>query len=909
MKQRFINGQFKDSNVTKNISIIIIIITWHIQVSSQVFVHESKIDSLYKGMSIEQKVKSILISSLIEEVPKKLDGGSYWLNVDKILSSEDGTSPLVSDMLMRSAFLNEENEELKNQLSNLLLRKKGDGVYFPMQSPYSLLFMDESNKTSDFFLEPIGRLVVPYIDEDRVKHFFQTKLYKMPQNILSQHSSYLGTSINKKEGLNYVRGSDWKNMQKLLKEYENPTLEMLLQHGGLIFTDSVDNDYNTLIRLFENNILSLDLLEKSCKKRLRVNELLKHKPSVNQYLTLDQDVKNLVRNIYKRGAVLLQNKNTIPLNKLAQRTIASVHIGIKDESVFQKTLSEYAVVSHFSVDQMSNLEQLSRIKKDVEGFNTVIVGVNGDWLEQEENRMLYAVLHQISSSADLILVHFGSGNGLASLPDSHPFKAVLLCYDTNDLAQDIAAQIVFGGVGAQGIMAQNINKEFSFGTGEFTQKCRLGFAPAYEMAFPDTLNLIDQLAYKTIRERAAPGCCVLVVKDGDVIYNKAFGYHTYDKKQHVATSDLYDLASVSKIVASLPSVMKMYDEKKVKLEDHLDYLLPRLKGSNKASLRLDDILLHQAGLPAWIPFYIRAIDKSKLVGEIYGFKYSSQFNLKLDTKLYLNKTARYRSDIFRHTKSDNFDIEVSSGMMMNRAFIDSITLGIDTSQVQINPKYIYSDLGYYYIKDIIERVSGTPLDLFVDSNFYKPLGADRMLYKPLTRFDKKEIVPTENDKAFRKELIHGYVHDPGAAMLGGVAGHAGVFASAPDLAKMLQMYLNNGTYGGERFIDSSTIKLFSSVYKDGNRRGLGFDKPVLDTEVSGPSCREASPSSYGHSGFTGTLVWVDPEYNLIYIFLSNRVHPDQYNKKLITDGVRTKIQSAIYRSLPEYWERKKEIKK
>ncbi len=904
------NGRLKtEDSVTKYICIIILITTWHVQVSSQTFVNESKIDSLYKGLSIEQKVKSILISPLIDDIPKKHDSRSNWLNMDKILSADDGTSPLVSDMLMRSAFLNGNNGELKNQLSNLLLRKKGDGVYFRMQSPYSLLFKDESTKTSDFFLEPIGRLVVPFTDKDRVSKFFQTKLYKMPQNILSQHGSSAGATISAKEAVAYVGGSDWKNVQKLLKEYENPTLETILQQGGLIFTDKIDEDYNTLIRLFENTILPLNVLEQSCKKRLRMNELLKHKPATNEYLTFDQEVKNLVRGFYKKGAVLLQNKNTIPLNKLAQRTIASVHIGVKDESVFQKTMSEYAAITHFRVDQMSNLEQLNRVKKDVEGFNTVIVGVNGDWLEQEENKMLYAVLHQLSSSADLLLVHFGSGNGLASLPDAQLFKAVLLSYDTNDMAQEIAAQIVFGGVSAQGILAQNINKQFSFGVGEFTQKCRLGYAPAYEIALSDTLKLIDQLAYKAIRERATPGCCVLVVKDGDVIYNKAFGYHTYDKKQHVSTSDLYDIASVTKIMASVPSVMKMYDERKVKLDDKLGYLLPRLKATNKASLRLDDILLHQAGLQSWIPFYIRAIDKSKLIGEIYGFKYSSQFNLKLDTRLYMNKTARYREDIFRHTKAGNFDIEVSSELVMNRAFVDSMRMAIDTLQVQINPKYMYSDLGYYYIKDIIEKKSDISLDSFVENTFYKPLGADRMLYKPLDRFSKKDIVPTENDVAFRKELIHGYVHDPGAAMLGGVAGHAGVFASAPDLAKMLQMYLYKGSYGGEKYINASTIKLFTSVYKEGNRRGLGFDKPVLDPEVSGPSCHEASPASYGHSGFTGTLVWVDPEYDLIYIFLSNRVHPDQYNKKLITDGVRTKIQSAIYRSLPEYWENKKEIKK
>ncbi|SMO80789.1 CubicO group peptidase, beta-lactamase class C family [Saccharicrinis carchari] len=890
--------------MTKYIFLFAIIISWQVSLRSQGFWDESKIDAAYLNLSIEQKVKSILIVPTIRHYSKRNDSAAVWLSMDRLFKLEEGYKPMVSDMLMRSAFMNGKNHELQNQLTNVLLRKKADGVYFPMQSPYSLLFQDNDNKPVDFFLEPAGKLVVPFIDEDTLKQFFKTKLYKLPEKVLSEHDSRSGISPQQMATSNYLKGTDWKNMQKMLKEYENPTLEMLLKHGGLIYSDDVENDYNTLLRLFRNNILPVEILEKSCKKRLRINELLNHKPDTKEYFTLKQEVKNVIRNLYKKGAVLLENEGVIPVNKLVQRNIASIHIGVEEESVFQKTLSEYSAIKHFTVEQIPNMERLNRLRKEMENYNTIIVGVNGDWYEQNVNIKLYSFLHQISSTADLILVHFGSGNRLAALPDAHPFKAVLLSFDSNNMAQDIAAQIIFGGVAAQGILAKRINDKFTFGTGVFTQKTRLGYAPTYEKANTDTLRLIDQLAYKTIRERATPGCCVLVVKDGDVIYNKAFGYHTYNKKNHVATSDLYDVASVTKIVSAVPALMRMYDEGKLKLDDSLSYLLPRLKGTNKGGLRIDDVMLHQAGLKSWIPFYIRAIDRDKLNGEVYGYRYSNQYNLKLDTRLYLNKSVRYRSDIFRSSKADDFNIEVSGGLMMNHAFIDSMRMGIDTSEVKARPKYLYSDLGYYYIKEIVEQAYSMPLDMFTENAFYKPLGAARVLYNPLRRFSKKEIVPTENDRAFRKELIHGYVHDPGAAMMGGVGGHAGVFASAGDLAKVLQMYLNKGSYGGERYIDSTTISLFSAVQKEGNRRGLGFDKPVLDPELSGPACPEASPLSYGHSGFTGTLVWVDPEYDLIYVFLSNRVHPNQYNKKLITDNVRTKIQSVVYRALPEYWEKK-----
>ena len=865
---------------------------------------DEKIDSVFNRLSLEEKIRSVLI---VPNVPLPYDSEEphrNWLNIDKLFYVEGRYAPLLSDMMIRSAFLRGQNRELQQQILNVLMRKNGDGVYFPMQSPYSLLFQDLEQKPVDFFLEPIGRMVIPYLGTDSIKDFFQTSLYQMPEEVLSLNPT-VGNAAS--AGAKFIKGANWHEVHRLLKEYDKPTLEVLLAHGGLIYSDDFENDYDKLFNIFKGKVLPESVLEKSCKKRLLIEELLLQKPKVKNLHSLSEEVSGIVRNIYKKGAVLLENKNIIPVNGLKKRSMASIHIGVSEVSDFQKTLSKYGSVEHFTVDNVPDEVKLAKVRKDVQGFNTVIVGVNGDWYEEKINKSMYSFLHQISSTADLILVHFGSGNRLASLPGGHPFKAILLSYEINNIAQDVAAQILFGGIGASGVLAKNINGHFPFGTGELTQKSRLGFVPVEQVALKDTIKEIDRIVYKAIRERAAPGCQVLVAKEGNVIYNKAFGYHTYSKKRHVDETDLYDIASVTKIVSSIPSMMKMYDDDKFALNDTLAVLLPRLKNCNKAGLRMDDIMIHQAGLQAWIPFYSRAIDKEKLEGDIYSRRYSGKYNIKLDRNLYLNRTAKYRTDVFRHSKSDDFDIKVCNGLYMNKAFVDSIRMGIDTSKVNENPSYRYSDLGYYYMKEIIEKDNKTSLDNYVENGFYKPLGANRMLYRPLRKFNKKEIVPTENDKAFRRELIHGYVHDPGAAMLGGVGGHAGVFASAEDLAKVLQMYLNYGTYGGERYIDSTTIVKFTSVIKEGNRRGLGFDKPVLDPDVSGPTCKEASPSSYGHSGFTGTLVWMDPEYDLLYIFLSNRIHPNQYNKQLIKTDVRTKIQSAIYRSLPEYWEKQASV--
>ena len=274
------------------------------------------------------------------------------------------------------------------------------------------------------------------------------------------------------------------------------------------------------------------------------------------------------------------------------------------------------------------------------------------------------------------------------------------------------------------------------------------------------------------------------------------------------------------------------------------------------------------------------------------------YNLSSPIKKYLERfCCSLDNNLYQNSKSEEFPYTVTDGLYAHKSIKDSIQKWTLNHDFRGKREYKYSDVGYYFYKDIIELYFQKPMEVVLDSLFYAPLGASSLTYKPLEKFSLNEITPTENDKYFRKTLIHGYVHDQGASMIDGVGGHAGLFSNANDLAKMFQMYINFGTYGGERFLTDTVIKEFIKCQfcAENNRRGAGFDRPARSG--AGPTCDCVSFESFGHTGFTGTMVWADPDENLVYIFLSNRVYPNAENKKIIEMGIRTKVQQVIYDSL------------
>lgn len=578
----------------------------------------------------------------------------------------------------------------------------------------------------------------------------------------------------------------------------------------------------------------------------------------------------LTRNIYSKAITVVKNRNhLIPVRDLGKKKIACITGGVNPGTEFHKTLKYYAEVDHYSFGKISDAQLLSKLAD----YDLVIVGVYtsnaNPWKSFKVSGKLRSFVKKLALQNDIIVNLFANPYSLKYFPETEFAKSVMVSYQNHPAAESIAAQVIFGAQGSNGELPVSSTELYEMGFGLKTKSLkRLGYGIPEEVGL-DALKLqkIDDLVKEAIRSRATPGCQVLVARRGKVVYQKAFGHHTYKKKRDVNLYDIYDLASITKMAASVPLLMKLTEEGKLDLDKKLSDYLPEAIGTNKENLILREIFAHQARLKPWIPFYQETIKP-----ETFDDYYSSK-------------------------RSFNYPNVVAKDMFARRSMRDTILARILASKLLTKKEYKYSDLGYYLLMQIIEDIEGEKIENLVKKEFYNEIGAYTMTFKPLEFFNEDLIVPTENDKIFRKQTLKGNVHDQGAAMLGGVAGHAGLFSNANDLAKMMQMYMQYGEYGGHRFLDSITVQEFirCQYCATKNRRGIGFDKPQI--EGPGPASDLASKASFGHSGFTGTLAWADPEEDLVYIFLSNRVFPDAENRKLLSLSTRTRIQDVIYNSI------------
>ena len=449
-------------------------------------------------------------------------------------------------------------------------------------------------------------------------------------------------------------------------------------------------------------------------------------------------------------------------------------------------------------------------------------------------------------------------------------KNLLVCYEDEPITREVAGEMMAGRLQPSGRLPVTICENLPAGTGHTSQL--MPVVPPHILGMrPESLAMIDSLAHDAIRQQATPGCVVLVARKGRIVYEKAFGYQTYDSTHPVQPEMLWDMASVTKICATTLSVMKLYDQGRLSLEGTLGDYLPWTRGSDKEGLRIRDILLHQARLKSFIPFYRETIDTA---------------------------TGIPKDGYYRNTPGQGYDIRVTEGMYLRNDFRDTMYRRMVQSKLEKPDNYIYSDNDFIFLGKIVESISGLPLDAFVAKEFYRPMGLVSPGFKPLERFPRSMVAPTEAERIFRRSLVHGDVHDPGAALFGGVAGHAGLFSSAYDIAVLMQMLLNKGVMNGRRYLSDSTIDLFTAYHSNISRRGLGFDKPEKDnpTRKDPYPTLSASPLTFGHTGFTGTCAWADPSQDLVFVFVSNRVHPDGSNK-LLRMNVRSNIHEQIYQSL------------
>lgn len=580
------------------------------------------------------------------------------------------------------------------------------------------------------------------------------------------------------------------------------------------------------------------------------------------------------RKLTEASLTVLENNSMIPLAGLDTLKIAHLAVDEQANNVMFTTLNKYTSVKGFTVNRDELAARKPELLKKLKDFNTVVVSVHNPKNTMSKkagiNASISNFLSALNNQCRVIVSLHANPYSLESLSDAATPKGLIVAYEDNDLSQELTAQLIFGGIKAKGKLPVHVDERYTFGSGlEIAQAIRLKYTIPLEMGISTaSLKKIDSLAKVAINLKATPGCQILIAKNGKVFYEKTFGKHTYlPGSLPVQTNDIYDLASITKVASSTLSIMRLVDEKYIDVDKTVGDYVPILDKTNKAGMRIRDVLAHQAGLPAWIPFYKETI-----------------------------KDQATKKRYYRNTLSDSFPIQVAQDLFLRKDYPDTILARIAACEVNTSKNYKYSDLGYYFFKYIIEKREEKSLDRYVDSVFYRPLGLANCSYNPLDKFTRDRIIPTENDKTYRNQLIHGYVHDQGAAMMGGIGGHAGLFSNASDLAVIMQMILNKGVYGGQRFITEATINEFTRCQfcENDNRRGLGFDKPEMNYNKQGPTCKCVSSLSFGHTGFTGTMAWVDPEKDLIYIFLSNRVNPDAENKKINTLSTRVEIQEAIY---------------
>jgi CubicO group peptidase (beta-lactamase class C family) len=557
-----------------------------------------------------------------------------------------------------------------------------------------------------------------------------------------------------------------------------------------------------------------------------------------------------------KSLVLLNNeKFIVPVRSLETQKIAHVYFGDKYAVQFDSLLNKYDKVTPFNGSGYK--PNLTKLTDDLKLFSTVIIQVNDGDLDNP------AVLNFIKATQpikEVIVAYNGKEQGMVKLNDIT--APVIWAKETSELSAEITAQAVFGGVAITNKLDANHSVRYRKGMGFTTEKTRLQYTvPESAGINSDNLKDIDALAKEAITQHGTPGLVVLVAKDGKVIFNKAYGYHTYDKTIPDKIDDIFDLASMTKISATTMETMQLVDQGKLNIESTIGDYLPITKNTNKADLKVRELLEHQAGLIADIPT-VEAVAPGD-----HSVDSSAAFPTKVNEGYYLRK------DYFK---------DVMWPKMIN-------------SPVRTRGQYVYSDLSMVFMQQIDETLTATPENIYVQKNLYQPLGMQTAGFLPLYRFPVKRIPPTENDPKYRHALLDGYVHDPTAALMGGVAGHAGLFATANDIAVLFEMMRNRGSYGGVQYIKPETVDQFTAKQSNVSRRGLGFDRWDPMTSNHYPS-QYASSDTYGHTGFTGTCVWVDPKASLVYVLLSNRVYPD-VSSRFNSLSIRPRIQDVIYQAI------------
>ncbi len=730
-------------------------------------------------------------------------------------------------------------------------------------------------------LHPFKSLIDSGVMSVMTAHLYIPAIDPTPNTAISISPIGINGLLRNELGFNGLAFTDALNMQGVAKFHAPGGLELkALKAGNDILL--APGNIPKAIELIKAAIASGELTKEYVEEKVKKVLYAKYWAGLNEFTPIAEE--NLIEELNSSYATFLLNKliekqlcvvqdenGLLPLTLNSKAKIATVSIGGDVTNKFESTIDKYHKADHYHLPKIVSKDDINGVSKKFKQYDLVIVSLHKSSRYPKNNfGVTYSAsrfVKALSDSINCVFVDFGNPYNLKSFDG---VKTVVMAYQDDDVNHEKAAQMLFGAIPADAFLPVSVTQNFKvFNQKVIEDKKLLQYGEPGEVAMSEKgLAKIDSIAEDAISKGATPGCQVLVARYGKVIYQKSFGKHTYNENRKVDNDDLYDLASLTKVSATTLSIMKLVEDSVIKLSDPLSKYLNNLDTTNKNEITLKQILTHSAGLKSWIPFY----------------QVTTRDPMVYDTT-------------FSKIASDRFCIKVSDDLYMCREFQSVIFGSIYNSDVKSPGNYEYSDLGMILMRYLIEQVTHTTLDRFVDSVFYQPMGLRTMTYNPLNKFDKSQIVPTEDNADFRKSLVHGYVHDPAAAMLGGVSGHAGLFSNSTDVAAIMQMLLNGGYYNGKKLLDESTIAEFTKYQYINSRRGIGFDKPEPNRNKTNPISDYASKQTFGHSGFTGTQMWADPQNGIVYVFLSNRVFPSAENWKLVSMGVRTKIMDVIYESI------------
>lgn len=738
----------------------------------------------------------------------------------------------------------------------------------------SVMFTSERIKTVE--LAPYRELIDAGLSSIMVAHL----------NIPSLAENGLPTSLSKKviqkllidemgfKGLVVTDALNMKGVSEYSKVKNIDLTAFNAGHDMLLISNDIPNGIKAITNAYRRGEITETRLALSVKKILKAKYkvgLSSYKPVLTQNLIQDLNTPldtALYTEAMGKALTLLKNKNALlPLRKV--NNLGHLPLGDASSNSFQSQLAKYQKVTTLSGVTLAN------VLEKTQSIDTLIVSFHrsneNPWKAANLNNEELNIIKKIAANKTVILDLFVKPYALKAIENISGIEALLLSYQNSTIAQKLSVDLLFGAQDSNGELPVKISDSLIEGTGlRLEGNFRLGYSsPASVGIDAEKLSEVDRLALQAIDSMMTPGMQVLAVRKGKIFYQKNFGFHTYQKKQKVVSSDLYDLASLTKILGTLPLVMQSISEGVLSLETSIAELLPDWSDSNKASLTLRQMLSHYARLTPWIPFY----------------------------KETLNRAGFPKRSIYQSKSSSKFSMVVAENLFLKTGFEKELYDQIEASELRDTLAYKYSDLPYYILKKYFENSSKKSYDKLVEEKVFKPLGLNQITYTPLNKFDAKQIVPSEIDRYFRHRELDGYVHDMGAAMQNGIGGHAGLFGNAESVASMMQMYLQGGMFNGVQLLDSEIIDSFNvcSYCSEGNRRGVGFDKPQLEgTHVS--TCGCVSNKSFGHSGYTGTYAWADPEKEMVIVILTNRTYPDDdftFSKR----NIRTRMQELFYNAI------------